>query len=355
MKLVLVPEPAAWLAHVGTMLGPEARGQVLAPWALPALPERYLPTRLRAALRRRRPEVPDGFRVRALPGWTAVEAGLRVAGRSQATVYRARFAVRRAVARLAATLLPEGVTTVVAPSLGAREVFAAARARGVRCVLVEDLPSLRALHADLDAAFARHPEESFLRNHRASARDVARQEAERLLADDIWVRGEFAREQLLSAGLDTERIHELLPTEAETARRRGAARHGARTSHAHRVALLAGPALARMGVREAVAALDARPEWSLWVRTTEDSDLLHLEHPRVRPVTAQVQQGLAGVDVVLAPAWCESHPPELARAVARGIPVIATDRAAGFLPCRTVPRGNVPALVAELDALAALR
>jgi hypothetical protein len=221
-------------------------------------------------------------------------------------------------------------------------------------VLVEDLPSLRALHADLDEAFGHHPHEGFLNNHRAPAEDVARQEAERLLADELWIRGEFVREQLLGAGHDLDRLRELpqaVPHEAPLPEASGG--HHEASRHAHRVALLAGPALARGGLREALAALEARPEWSLWVRPAEGTDAARLEHPRVRRVTAEAQRTLAGVDVVLAPAWCEAHPPELARAVARGIPVIATDRAAGFLPCRTVPRGNVPALVAELDALAA--
>jgi hypothetical protein len=45
-----------------------------------------------------------------------------------------------------------------------------------------------------------HPEEAFLRNHRASAADVARQEAERVLADEVWVRSPLARARLLEAG-----------------------------------------------------------------------------------------------------------------------------------------------------------
>jgi hypothetical protein len=219
-------------------------------------------------------------------------------------------------------------------------------------VLVEDLPSLRALHADLDEAVSRHPEESFLRNHRASAEDVARQEAERLLADELWVRSEFARERLLAAGLAPERIRELSAPSEGTRPSAQAPRpkHGA---PAHWVALLAGPALARSGLREALAALDARPQWTLWVRPAEGTDPKLLEHPRVRAVSAEELRTLHGADAVLAPAWCESHPPELTRAAALGLLIIATDRAAGFLPCRTVPRGNVPALVAELDALSA--
>ncbi len=355
MNLVIAPEPATWLRQLSQVLGPDARGQVFAPWALPSLPTEWMPSRVHAAWQRRTAPVPRGFRVLGLPGWQALETGLRWANRSTASMFRARFTLRRALGPVCAQLLPSGVKTVVAPALCAREVFAVARARGARCVLVEDLPALRALHADLDEAFAHYPAEAFLRNHRASAEDVARQEAERLLADEVWVRSEFARERLLVAGHPADVIRELHPAGETERHLRSVAtkprRHGGRAKHAHHVALLAGPAAARSGLREALAALDARPEWSLWVRPSEGTDLARLEHPRVKRITAEQQRSLSGVDVVLAPAWCESHPPELPRAMAQGIPVIATDRAAGFLDCNTVPRGNVPALIAELDAL----
>ncbi|WP_224244144.1 hypothetical protein [Hyalangium gracile] len=353
MNLVLAPEPAPWLHQLPSLLKSERGGEVVAPWALPSLPLRVpAPARLRTAWKRRTLPVPEGFRVWGLPGWAAVEAGMRLAAPSTAATFRARFALRRRVAQAVATLLPRSVETVLAPSLCAREVFALARSRGARCVLVEDLPTLRALHADLDEAASRHPEEAFLRNHRASAEDVARQEAERVLADELWVRGEFCRERLMAAGHAPELIRELPPLQEDAGTTRPPPR-GSLEPHTLQVALLAGPALARGGLREALAAIEARPQWSLWVRPAEGTDPKHLHHPRVRRVTAEVQRTLHGVDVVLAPSWCESHPPELARAVARGIPVIATDRSSGFLPCRTVPRGNVPALVAELDALAA--
>lgn len=343
MNLVLAPEPAPWLSQLSSLLTHEA--EVLAPWALPRLPAwGPLPPRLRHAWSRRTLPVPEGFRVWGLPGWVAVEAGMRVAARSTAATFQARFTLRRRWAQAASALLPASVETVLAPALCAREVFGVARRRGARCVLVEDLPSLRELHADLDAAAARHPEEAFLRNHRASAEDVARQEAERVLADEIWVRGELALERLRLAGHAPEKLRKLhfLP-DGESPQSPCLPRH--------HVALLAGPALARGGLREALAVLDERPQWNLWVRPAEGTDPRHLNHPRVRKVTAQVQRTLHQVDVVLAPAWCESHLSELAQARNQGIPIIATDRAAGFWPCRTIPRGDVPALIAELDAL----
>jgi hypothetical protein len=249
------------------------------------------------------------------------------------------------VAHAVAPLLPARVEMVAAPSLCAREIFAVARRRGARCVLIEDLPSLRQLHADLDEAAARHPEEAFLRNHRASAADVARQEAERVLADEIWVRGGFSRERLLAAGCPKERLRELRSLEEPSPR------VDARVEREERVALLAGPALARSGLNEALEVLEARPRWRLWVRPTEGTDSRRLEHPRVVRVTEATQRGLQGVDAVLALSWCESHPAEVTLAAARGIPVIATDRASGFVSCQRVPRGDVSAVLAALDAL----
>ncbi|MFY0574748.1 hypothetical protein ACN28S_10630 [Cystobacter fuscus] len=196
MRLVIAPEPAPWLPRLSSLLGEGPPAQVLAPWSLPEGPEQWgaLPSRLRAAWRRRTVPEATPHRVWGLPGWWAVEAGLRWSGRSAAATFSSRFLLREWVARAVAPLLPAGVEMVIAPSLCARELFAVARRRGARCVLVEDLPSLRQLHADLDEAASHHPEEAFLRNHRARAADVARQEAERVLADEIWVRGGFLRE-----------------------------------------------------------------------------------------------------------------------------------------------------------------
>jgi len=352
MRIVLAPEPAPWLWRLSSVLGEGVPADVWAPWSLPGGPERWgmVPSRVRTAWRRRTLSVDEGSRVWGLPGgWAVVEAGMRWRGRSAAESFRSRFLLRRLVAQGVAPLLSPvaRVETVVAPSLCAREVFAVARRRGARCVLVEDLPSLRHLHADLDEAAERHPEEAFLRNHRATAADVARQEAERVLADEIWVRGEFLRERLLAAGYSRERLRELRPLEARVPR------VDARTGRAERVALLAGPALARGGLNEALEVIRARPGWRLWVRPTEGTELGRLDHPQVTRVTEQTQRSLEGVDAVLALSWCESHPAEVALAAARGIPVIATDRASGFVSCQRVPRGDVSVVLSALDALAA--
>jgi hypothetical protein len=97
--------------------------------------------------------------------------------------------------------------------------------------------------------------------------------------------------------------------------------------------------------------LQARPRWKLWVRPAEGTDVRRLVNPRVVRVTEATQRSLQDVDAVLALSWCESHPAEVALAAARGIPIIATDRASGFVSCQRVPRGDVAAVLSELDAL----
>jgi hypothetical protein len=337
MTWVLAPEPAPWLAQLPTLLGAGRDVHVLAPWALPRAP--WLPAALRRAWAQRELNVPEAYRVWGVPGWSAVEAGMRLTARSAAATFAARFALRRRLGQ-AAALLPLRAPLVVAPSLAAREAFARARRRGGRCVLVEDLPSLRELHADLDAAAEAHPGEAFLRNHRASAADVARQEAERVLADELWVRSPLARARLLAAGHAATKVRLLIP-----------AAHVAPTALTEArapIALLAGPALARSGLHEALAALDALPGWTLRVRPVDATPTELLRHPRVQRVTSR--SALDGVAVVLAPAWCESHPEELAHAWARAIPIVATDRCEGALPVHLVPRGDVAALVEALGA-----
>jgi glycosyltransferase involved in cell wall biosynthesis len=115
------------------------------------------------------------------------------------------------------------------------------------------------------------------------------------------------------------------------------------------VALLAGLAAARHGTCEALELLDSRPDIELRVRAGEGLEPAGLlDHPRVSRAS-----GLDGIDLVVAPAWCESYPAELAGAIARGIPVVGTRRAAGFVDLAgrgaEVPPGDTRALAAALD------
>ncbi|MCA9572319.1 MAG: hypothetical protein KC656_30980, partial [Myxococcales bacterium] len=192
-------------------------------------------------------------------------------------------------------------------------------------VLVEDLVDLAGLHADLDTAAGRHPE-PFLRNYRAPERWVDRQQDERGLATSLRVQGRFAQdrrggEPLFPAGV------------------RGAVRPLPSRLHAR----LAGPAMGRTGLYEALAALEALPEMTLGIRPLPETPASVLAHPRVftddRPH-----------DVVLAPSWVEAYPPEVRQAGLSGVPVVGTRRAMGWVDGREHAPGDVVALVAALRA-----
>jgi hypothetical protein len=95
---------------------------------------------------------------------------------------------------------------------------------------VLDVPLLRALHRDLDRAAAVWPERSFLRRFRAPSWAIARQEAERVLADLVLVRGAYAHALCLADGIT--RVAMLpaapVPTVAAPAARTGRIRRGPR-------------------------------------------------------------------------------------------------------------------------------
>ena len=67
--------------------------------------------------------------------------------------------------------------------------------------------------------------------------------------------------------------------------------------------------------------------------------------------TAREIDSLAGIDVVLAPAWCEVYPAEVNRAIAARVPLVATRRAAGFarLPGAELEPGDAGALAAAVE------
>ncbi len=337
---VVCPEPATWLAPVVEAARSAGEVRVLAPWALP----------WGLGPRRRRLRLAPGELVR-VPLWGLADLAVThwAAGDVDRVMWR-RFATRALVGRLADAWLARAPQTrvVVAPTCGARRVFAAARARGAGAVLVEDLPSMRELHADLDAAARAHPTSSFLTRHRAAAATVAEQEAERVLADHVLVRGAWARALRAAEGASAL----ALPLPVSGAPVAGV-EDGPRW-------LLAGSAAARHGVHEALAALEACEGGELLVQPgegAEPADLLR--RPRVRRASDRERTGLDGVTAVLAPAWCESWLPEVARAAAIGVPVVATTRGAGFAPLEgsgaEVERGDVAGLAAALRRVQAAR
>ena len=262
--------------------------------------------------------------------------------------YLASFLLRAAIDRWAATeVRRRKPTLVITACLAARRTLAAARELGIASVLVLDVPLLRALHRDLDRAAAVWPERAFLRRFRAPSWAIARQEAERVLADLIVVRGAYAAQLCLADGIPEARLARLPVTPVDLAlppRRTGRIR-------------LAGLAAARHGIDTALAAA-RRAGMTLVVRTgegTEPADLSSLPG---------VATDDGPVDAIVCPAVCETYAPELAISA---IPVIASPMAAldGAGPdpydagafadaIRTwQPRGHpgVPSLAARLAAL----
>lgn len=249
-----------------------------------------------------------------------LERGLRLAGRRSARTRLTADAWRRALAgRL--VRLPAGTEEVLAPSLAALEVFAAARRQGATCTLLADLPDLARLHRDLDEAAARWPGCGFLRNHRAPPAVLERQAAEWHAADQVCVRSRFAAAHPRALRFPT-----------------GPARV-VRADGGPWTVRLAGLATARNGAAEALAALERLPGVRLAARLGEGAwpDALR-GHPRVVPAEAPCH-------LLWAPSWVETGDAEVEAAARAGVPVVATERGAGWTTATRVPRGDVDALV----------
>lgn len=344
MIAIVVPEPAAWPARVAALaaaIDPDVR--VFAPWAIPDLAPVRAVSRRVAFVRRRLAR----HRCETVPGWPLVELALSAwIGERADRRLRALFLRRAAVDRLAAARLARArdLRAVIAPAAAAERTFAAAARAGARTLLLDDLPSLRQLQEDLDGAAERHPDCRFLCRFRAGPAVLARQEVEWALADRILVRGAFARAVRAAAGVAADRLIDWpdpLPAVDVPRARGGPGR-----------ALLAGLAAARHGTCEALALAESRPDLEILVRAGEGLEPAGLlDHPRVRPASAAELARLDGVALLIAPSWCESYPDELARAVSHGVPVIGTERAAGFvdLDGLAVAPGDVGALSAAID------
>lgn len=349
MIAVVAPEPASWvepLVAAALELAPVA---LFAPWVVPAAVAACAPSRLRPALASRL--LRFGSDVPAWPLSLAAEGVRRawIQGDPRRRI-ESRFLLRQAVDSCAALWLPRSAGTVIAPSFAARRTFALARRRGVATFLVEDLPAIRELQQDLDRAAAAHPLSPLLRAHRTHPDRLARQAAERVLADRLLVRGWWARAQLLAAGrrpAELVRLQEPDPPVCPDA--------GPSDAPGPIRVLLAGTPDARHGLHEAIRALEGHDAVLLLGagRTSELKGVL--PRPNVRRATRAEQDRLAGVDVVFAPAWCEVHPPEVALAAANGVPVVATARAAGWVELARhgleIAPGDVAALRAALGGL----
>ena len=251
------------------------------------------------------------------PVLLAADAALRLWARDRTDRrYRAELALRAAIDRWAAReVRRRRPRVVVAPALAARRTFAAAREVGATTVLALDWPLLRALHHDLDRAAAVWPARRFLRRFRAPSWAIAAQDAERVLADRILVRGAYARAICTADGFGG-RLGDLPASQSPPSPPSPPSPQPPAAPRTGRVRL-AGLAAARHGVDTALAATRALG-LTLVVRTgegTEPGDLAQLPGVAV---------DAGPVDAVICPAVCETYAEEIRAAAASGLPVVAS-------------------------------
>lgn len=312
-RFILAPEPAPWVTELlRSDWGAET--VVYAPWALPEFPlTAALPQSLRAALRRRS----VGMRgVKFVPGFPLLDAMVR--RRNAATSLTWRLWLRRLLDEWVARQVVSAVDEVIAPSLCALRTFAAAPK--ARRLLIEDLPGLRQLHADLDTASRGLPQCRFLSNFRAADDFVIRQEQEYVLASQVRVQSRFAVERVLRAGVEEAKVERSLPTEPRPAPTLA-------FDPGSPFVLLAGTTATRFGLEVALEAVRQHSELTLLCRPGEGScAATAVPQPQLRPVPSAIP----AIRAVLAPAWVECSPPEVNAAVSAGVPIIATRRALGW-------------------------
>lgn len=303
MKLVVIPEPARWVEPLLATLTPE--DVVWAPWAVNAGPQW-----LRERFSHR--HLVTLAKVRSVPGWPVLE---RVTNSIQGRLQR-RVAVDALVA-MWLRVTPMRLTELLAPSLSARASFAVARARGISCTLLDDLPSLRSLHRDLDGAAQALPDASFLSNYRAPQRLVVRQEQE-------WALATHARTPSLLGAARLSRARTWGEAGVSPLVLKTTARTVTFDPESANV-LLAGTTASRYGLEVLLKALG--PRSTVLVRKSEGSSAAALTDPRVCFIDARES---VTVRAVVAPAWVETQPAEVDAALAAKVPVVATRGAAGW-------------------------
>jgi hypothetical protein len=247
---------------------------------------------------------------------------------------------RRLAAAMAAKLEPCDTQLVVAQDLLAHlESLGVLGGRRV-AVLMQRLP-LFELQARLDEAHARHPESPTLADFRADPRLL---EAEARALDDAVEIITPHREVADCYPGKTTRLDWVLPHVARvnaSARQIGPLRLWLPTS-----------TVGRKGVHELREALTGRG-CELWIAGHElegasfwaGAPGLTIHHG---------SPALGSIDAVVLPAWIENQPRVLLRAIAAGVPVIAsrTCGVEGLPGVRTVAAGDVDGLRAALDELA---
>jgi len=204
-------------------------------------------------------------------------------------------------------------------------------------VYMSQLPA-SALQAQLDLASARHPEAASLRDFRADAAWLRDEQLALRAAQGLLSAHAGVVQHLRDAGLPVLQLDWLLPQEPSRAA----------CARPELTLVLAGSALARKGVHEVAELarlLSARvlvlgscaPDAELWRGVQVES-------------VGYGSNWLQRADAVLLPAWVEHAPRALLRALAAGVPVLASPACGlGALPgWRPVLPGDVEALQAAL-------
>lgn len=257
----------------------------------------------------------------------------RQAGRRQASLIDGQRWLARA---FAARLKPEHTQLVVEQSLLPHlQRLGALDGRSV-VVLASALP-MAEIEQRLDEAFRRWPDDATLRDFRADPL-LVRAESMALARASVIVtpHAEVARQLAALAPLAVQQKLEWALPQAKAV---------ARTNSDLPLVVFAASALARKGARELAAALQGWPCRLRVLGSASDDARLwqgigHVEHMNWRG------DWLAGADVVVLPAHVEHAPRALLRAVAAGVPVVASTACGLGAPSgvREIAPGDVEAL-----------
>jgi len=206
-------------------------------------------------------------------------------------------------------------------------------------VYMSQLPA-SALQAQLDLAAARHPEAASLRDFRADSAWLRDEQLALRAAQGLLSAHAGVVQHVRAAGLPVLQLDWLLPQEPSRAV----------CARSELTLVLAGSALARKGVHE-VAEVARRLSARVLVLGSCAPDAELWRGVQVEPV-GYGSDWLQRADAVLLPAWVEHAPRALLRALAAGVPVLASPACGlGELPgWRSVAPGDGKALEAALRA-----
>lgn len=269
----------------------------------------------------------------------ALSARLRKAAVGERLVAQAQWRARAARAALRPEHVELDIDQAWLPWLWRDGALAGRRFR----VLMRGLP-MAALHTQLDAAAARHPNEPTLRDFRA-APWLVEAETQALAAAEAWLSAHAG--VLALAGAKARALAWRLPQTPQTQRMP----MRERAPGPLRVYFPAS-SLVRKGALELAAALRAHGDAELLLPARDGGDATRWHGIALRRI-ADPEAALDACDAVALPAWVEQQPRALLAAIVRGVPVVATATCGlGALPgWRCVAEGDVAGLTEALRTL----